>query len=61
MRWGIETLFRELKYSIGLSNFHAKKVTYILQEIYAKLTMYNFCEVITSFVVIHQSDIKHLY
>ena len=61
MRWGIETSFRELKYSIALSNFHAKKVTYILQEIYAKLTMYNFCEVITSFVVIHQSDRKHLY
>ncbi|EHD53121.1 isopentenyl pyrophosphate isomerase [Streptococcus pneumoniae GA16531] len=24
-RWGIETSFRDLKYSIGLVNFHAKK------------------------------------
>ena len=25
MRWGIETSFRELKYAIGLTSFHAKK------------------------------------
>lgn len=25
MRWGIETSFRELKYAIGLTHFHAKK------------------------------------
>lgn len=28
-RWGIEHSFRELKYTIGLRNFHAKKVEYI--------------------------------
>jgi hypothetical protein len=61
MRWGIETSFRELKYAIGLSNFHSKKVAYILQEIYARLIMYNFCEAITTHVVIHQADRKHLY
>ena len=33
-RWGIERSFRELKYTIGLTNFHAKKVEYILQEIF---------------------------
>lgn len=55
MRWGIETSFRELKYAIGLVNFHAKKETSILQEIYALLTMYNFCERITLSVVISQS------
>ncbi len=31
-RWGIETSFRDLKYSIGLVNFHAKKKEGILQE-----------------------------
>lgn len=61
MRWGIETSFRELKYAIGLTNFHSKKVAYILQEIYARLTMYNFCEAITTHVVIHHSDRKHNY
>ena len=48
MRWGIETSFRELKYAIGLVNFHSKKVEYIEQEVFARLTMYNFCEIITS-------------
>ena len=37
MRWGIETAFRELKYAIGLTCFHAKNPEYIKQEIYAKL------------------------
>lgn len=61
MRWGIETSFRELKYAIGLTNFHAKKVAYITQEIFARLTMYNFCEIITMHVVLHQKDRKHVY
>lgn len=60
-RWGIETSFRELKYAIGLANFHSKKVAFILQEIYARLTMYNFCEAITTQVVIHHADRKHTY
>lgn len=61
MRWGIETSFRELKYAIGLTNFHAKKVAYITQEIFSRLTMYNFCEIITLHVVIQQKDRKHTY
>lgn len=61
MRWGIETSFRELKYTIGLINFHSKKVEYIKQEIFAKLTMYNFCEIITTNVVIKQKNRKYSY
>lgn len=61
MRWGIETSFRELKYAIGLSCFHSKKVEYIMQEIYARLVLYNYCEIITMNVVIHQKDTKHVY
>ena len=61
MRWGIETSFRELKYAIGLTNFHSRKVAYILQEIFARLTMYNFCEIITTHVVIHHKDRKYSY
>lgn len=41
-RWGIETGFRELKYIMGLSAFHSKKENSILQEVFARLTMYNF-------------------
>ena len=55
LRWGIETSFRELKYAIGLVNFHAKKEDFIKQEIFARLIMYNFCERITLYVVIKQS------
>lgn len=62
MRWGIETSFRELKYAIGLTNFHAKKVEYIKQEIYARLTLYNFCKVITTCIVIKScKKTKHCY
>ena len=52
MRWGIETSFRDLKHTLGLLHLHAKKVEFILQEIFAKLTMYNFCELITQSVII---------
>ncbi len=53
--WGIETSFRELKYAIGVTNFHAKKHDSVLQEILARIIMYNFCERITLHVVISQS------
>lgn len=61
MRWGIETSFRELKYAIGLTNFHSKKAEYIIQEIFARLTMYNFCEIITTHVVIQQKSERYSY
>ena len=61
MRWGIETSFRELKYTVGLLNFHAKKVEYIYQEIYARLIMYNFTELVTSHVIIQKADTKYAY
>lgn len=51
LRWGIETSFRELKYAIGLTSFHARKVSYIKQEIYARLLLYNYCELITTHVI----------
>ena len=61
LRWGIETSFRHLKYTIGLSLFQSKKVEHIIQEIFARLTMYNFCELITSHVVIHNKRRKYVY
>ena len=61
MRWGIETSFRELKYTVGLQHFHAKKVEFIHQEIFARLTMYNFYELITQSVVIQQNNRKYAY
>ena len=61
MRWGIETSFRELKYTVGLQHFHAKKVEFVHQEIFARLTMYNFYELITQSAVIQQKDRKYAY
>ena len=61
MRWGIETSFRNLKYSLALVYFRSKKTEYILQEVFARLTMYNFAELITSHVVVKQRNRKYPY
>lgn len=60
-RWGIETSFRTLKHTIGLVNFHAKKRELISQEVFARLVMYNFCEMIATHVVISQPGGKYAY
>lgn len=60
-RWGIETSFRELKHTIGLSNFHSKKREFIAQEVFARLIMYNFVSIITVAVIIPTDGKKHDY
>lgn len=60
-RWAIEGSFRKLKYTIGLSNFHAYKPEYIKQEIWAKLTAYNITETLVSLTVIEHGQTKHEY
>lgn len=61
-RWGIETSFRKLKYTIGLMNFHSRKPNYIKQEIWAKLIAYNATELMIQHVVIDNTKgRKHRY
>ena len=60
-RWGIESSFRKLKYTIGLSNFHAYKPEYIRQEIWAKLTAYNITELLMNHAVTEKTGTKHKY
>jgi len=60
-RWGIETSFRDLKYSVSLVNFHAKKKEGILQEIFARFTNFNFCRWVISQVAIDNSHKKQRY
>lgn len=60
-RWSIEGSFRKLKYTIGLSNFHAYKPEYIKQEIWAKLIAYNITETLISHVVVKHGSTKHEY
>ena len=64
MRWDLESAFRQLKYAVGMQNFHAKKVEYVKQEIFAKLIMYNFSEIIASQASISKNKkrkYKHSY
>ena len=60
-RWGIETSFRKLKYTIGLVNFHSKRAEFICQEIFARIVTYNFCESITNYTVITTKTKKYMY
>jgi hypothetical protein len=46
MRWGIETSFRELKYAVSLSSLHSKKKDSMLQEVFARLVLYNYASLI---------------
>jgi hypothetical protein len=61
MRWGIETSFRQLKYAIGLNHFHSKKKDSIIQEIYASLTLHNFCESVVQNAILITRANKHQY
>lgn len=45
-RWGIETSFRQLKYTVGLIHLHSKKPELILQEILSAFILYNFSQAI---------------
>lgn len=61
-RWGIETSFRKLKYTIGLSSFHSYKAEFIKQEIWAKRIAYNLTETIVSHTVVEtRKDTKFSY
>lgn len=46
LRWSEEVSFRHLKYSADLSAVHARKRSSILQEIWARAILYNFCFII---------------
>lgn len=62
LRWVEETSFRELKYTIGLINFHSRKKEFIIQEVYARMILYNFCELATNHaVVVTKKKTKHTY
>ena len=55
LRWGIETSFCQLKYTVGLNYFHGKKEPLVLQEIYARIIMFNFSQSIAGQVGIERT------
>lgn len=60
-RWGIESSFRKLKYTIGLSNYHSCKPELIKQEIWAKLIAYNLTEALVKCVSVKKKNRKYVY
>ena len=48
-RWSIETSFRRLKYALSLVYLHSVNREMIIQEVYAKLIMYNFASLLHAF------------
>ena len=62
LRWGIETSFRDLKYTLGLVNLHGKSDAFAMQEIYASLTAFNFASRICRAIVVKQpKNSKYTY
>ena len=62
-RWGIENAFRDLKHTIGLEHFHSKRAEFIAQEVFARLILYNLCELVASHAAIfgHTASGSHVY
>lgn len=56
LRWGIETSFRDLKYTLGLVNLHGKSDDFAKQEIYANLTAFNFASRVCRDIVVRQPE-----
>ena len=61
LRWNEETAYRDLKYPLCLKAFHSKKYDYIVQEVWARAILYNFCSEISMHVEIPKKNRKHTY
>lgn len=60
-RWGIESAYRKLKYTIGLSNFHTYKPELVKQEIFARIILYNVTEALVNCTIVEEKNRKHSY
>lgn len=55
-RWTVETSFRDLKFSVGLTAIHSRLKELVFQEIYARAIMYNICSMIANGVEIKNKE-----
>lgn len=55
-RWGIETAFRTLKYSVGMINLHGKSDEFAKQEVFASMIMSNFASRIASQAIVQNRE-----
>lgn len=61
LRWKTETSFLFLKYGVALNYFHSIKKEFLMQEIYAKLIMFNFISLLLVDAKIERTDTKYKY
>lgn len=61
IRWSQETAFRHLKYAGNMVHIHSLKKEFLIQEIYGKLTLYNFSAWLSSAVCVREKIVKHEY
>lgn len=61
LRWKEENGFRDLKYALCLTVFHSKKYEYIVQEVWARVILHNFCSEIELHTEFERKDTKHEY
>lgn len=61
LRWGIETSFRSLKYTLGMLHFHTKKTENLLKEIFARILLYNFSSLVALHSTISPDDKIYRY
>ena len=58
MRWGVETSFKNLKYPMGVNQLGCKRKDFVKQDIFARLTMYNFYQRIMNEIDVNQGGEK---
>ena len=61
LRWGIETAYRDLKYSCSLVRLHSIKESLRTQEIYAKMILFNFASYLQKLVGLPEQDPDNKY
>lgn len=61
-RWGIETSFKHLKYSLNLVFFHSKQYHFVVQEIIARVLMFNVYSLMAQTIPEHDDPkLKYSY
>ena len=61
LRWAQENAYRDLKYPLCLKAFHSKKYTYIVQEVFARAIMHNYCAAISQHIELPDRSRKLQY
>lgn len=61
LRWSQENAYRDLKYPLCLKAFHSKKYTYIVQEVFARTIMHNYCSAISQHIELPDHSRKLQY